>query len=33
MLTDISSSIKEAHDAKAKAANDPTLMMIFGRLG
>jgi hypothetical protein len=37
MLTDISSSIKEAHDAKAKAANDPTqmmtMMMLLGRMG
>ena len=37
MLTDISSSIKEANDAKAKAANDPmqmmTMMLMLGGLG
>lgn len=34
MLTDISSSIKEANDAKAKASSDPmqmmTMMMLLG---
>ncbi len=37
MLTDISSSIKEANDAKAKAAGDPmqmmTMMMMLGGMG
>jgi hypothetical protein len=37
MLTDISSSIQEANDAKAKAANDPmqmmTMLMMLGGLG
>ena len=37
MLTDISSSIKEANDAKAKAASDPmqmvTMMMMLGGMG
>ena len=37
MLTDISSSIKEANDAKAKAATDPmqmmTMMMMLGGMG
>jgi hypothetical protein len=37
MLTNISSSIKEANDAKAKAANDPmqmmTMMLMLGGLG
>jgi hypothetical protein len=38
MLTDISSSIKEANDAKAKAASDPMqmmtmMMMMLGGMG
>jgi hypothetical protein len=37
MLTDISNSIQEANDAKAKAASDPmqmmTMMMMLGGLG